>query len=88
MHIHTHTYEACTGLNDLCHVSLHPGSDTTAFAPLPTRLSSHFVGCLQAGELLFGAAGRPHDYLQEALFRLVGVGLLGISTQNWVLKVG
>ena len=50
-------------------------------------VSQHASSCLQAGELLFGAAGRPHDYLQETLFRLVGVGFLGISTQNWVLKV-
>ena len=42
---------------------------------------------MQAAELLFGAAGRPHDYLQETLLRLVGVGFLGAATQNWVLKV-
>lgn len=42
---------------------------------------------MQAAELLFGAAGQPHDYLQETLLRLVGVGFLGAATQNWVLKV-
>lgn len=43
--------------------------------------------CLQAAELLFGANGRPHDYLQAALFRLVAVGFLGAAAENWVLKV-
>ena len=42
---------------------------------------------MQAAELLFGAAGRPHDYLQDTLLRLVAVGFLGAATQNWVLKV-
>ena len=42
---------------------------------------------VQAAELLFGAAGRPHDYLQEVLFRLVAVGFIGAAAQNWVLKV-
>lgn len=42
---------------------------------------------LQAAELLFGAAGRPHDYLQEALFRLLAVGFLAAASENWVLKV-
>lgn len=42
---------------------------------------------LQAAELLFGSAGRPHDYLQEALFRLLAVGFVGAASQNWILKV-
>ncbi len=42
---------------------------------------------LQAAELLFGPAGRPHDYLQEALFRLLAVGFVGAASQNWILKV-
>ena len=43
--------------------------------------------CLQAAELLFGANGRPHDYLQAALFRLLAVGFVGAAAENWVLKV-
>ncbi|KAL0047917.1 hypothetical protein WJX82_003173 [Trebouxia sp. C0006] len=39
-----------------------------------------------AAELLFGSAGRPHDYLQEALFRLLAVGFVGAASQNWILK--
>ena len=42
---------------------------------------------LQAAELLFGSAGHPHDYLQEALFRLLAVGFVGAASQNWILKV-
>lgn len=42
---------------------------------------------LQAAELLFGANGRPHDYLQGALFRLLAVGFVGAAAENWVLKV-
>ena len=42
---------------------------------------------LQAAELLFGANGRPHDYLQAALFRLLAVGFVGAAAENWVLKV-
>ena len=42
---------------------------------------------LQAAELLFGANGQPHDYLQAALFRLLGVGFVGAAAENWVLKV-
>lgn len=51
-------------------------------------LSYGLRALVQAAELLFGAAGRPHDYLQETLLRLVGVGFWGAATQNWVLKVG
>lgn len=39
-----------------------------------------------AAELLFGPAGRPHDYLQEALMRLLAVGFVGAAAENWVLK--
>ncbi|KAL3151759.1 hypothetical protein ABBQ38_012736 [Trebouxia sp. C0009 RCD-2024] len=39
-----------------------------------------------AAELLFGANGRPHDYLQAALFRLLAVGFVGAAAENWVLK--
>ena len=42
---------------------------------------------LQAAELLFGAHGQPHDYLQAALFRLLAVGFAGAAVENWVLKV-
>ena len=42
---------------------------------------------MQVAELLFGANGRPHDYLQEALFRLLAVGFVGAAAENWVLKV-
>ena len=55
---------------------------------VPKLLSYSLLALVQAAELLFGAAGRPHDYLQETLLRLVGVGFLGAATQNWVLKVG
>lgn len=51
---------------------------------LVVKLGPHVM---QAAELLFGAAGRPHDYLQETLLRLLGVGFFGAATQNWVLKV-
>lgn len=55
-----------------------PGNDA-----FNTKLSC----VLQAAELLFGPAGRPHDYLQEALFRLLAVGFIGAASQNWILKV-
>lgn len=45
------------------------------------------LATLQAAELLFGPAGRPHDYLQEALMRLLAVGFVGAAAENWVLKV-
>lgn len=55
---------------------------------VPKLLSYRLLALVQAAELFYGAAGRPHDYLQETLLRLVGVGFLGAATQNWVLKVG
>lgn len=41
---------------------------------------------MQAAELLFGADALPHDYLHEALFRILAVGWLGAATSFLVNK--
>ena len=41
---------------------------------------------MQAAELLFGGDALPHDYLHEALFRILAVGWLGAATSFLVNK--
>lgn len=42
---------------------------------------------MQAADLFFGADALPHDYLHEALFRLLAIGYIASGTSFLVNKV-
>lgn len=42
---------------------------------------------VQAADLFFGADALPHDYLHEALFRLLAIGYIASGTSFLVNKV-